>query len=84
MNNGSFRYDFNYKPFDTKWCEFLGEQFRIPEDPLTFIETKYGVEEWKTPQVNWSWSKSPKNAVRTGQFVYNNLIKINFDKWLKS
>jgi len=81
-NIGCYRYDFNYKLFETKWVNFLGYDFRIPENPLLFIETKYG-ENWKTPVKNWHWIKSPKNSTFTNKHILNSDVKKYFDLWLK-
>jgi hypothetical protein len=80
---GYTRYDYNYQYFDTKWTNFLGHQFKIPKEPLNFIETKYG-KEWKTPIKKWHWSTSPKNSINTGIFIEQKNSKLLFDKWLKS
>lgn len=57
--------DYAYKFFDTKEVDFLGHKFFVPEDPLLFIETKYGAD-WKVPKKAWRYDTSPKNAVNTG------------------
>jgi len=80
---GCIRYDYDYKPFGTKWTKFLGEDFKIPEDPLLFIETKYGFE-WRTPIKQWHWSTSPKNFIKTNEYITYTESKIKFEEWLKS
>jgi len=79
-SKGNSRFDFLYKPFETKEKEYLGYNFSVPFDEMEFIETKYG-SNWSTPQAAWCYATSPFNVKPTGIFCENSIVKEKFDNW---
>lgn len=77
------RIDYEYPAFSLKTAEFLGHQFWVPEDELTYITTKYG-DSWHTPDTKWDWAYSPKNHKKTGIVIDLALQREKVDLWLKS
>ena len=76
------RVDYIYEYFETKYSDFLGRDFPIPEDPYKFITTKYG-DKWETPVKKWNYITSPKNYNNTGLKIYKSLSSKKFQNWLK-
>ena len=77
-----YRVDFSYKDFDVKEIEFFGEKFFIPEDPLYFIETKYG-KTWKNPRSDWNSNENPLNRTPTDIVTTKSESRHAFTEWLK-
>jgi hypothetical protein len=73
---------YSYDPFNVKLINFLGYDFKVPEDELKFIETKYGLD-WKTPKVIWDNINGPVNAYPTGVYLDIKKCKKEFRTWLK-
>lgn len=59
-----YRVDFSYKDFDVKEIEYFGVKLFVPEDPLYFIETKYG-KDWREPKPIWDSNENPLNRTPT-------------------
>jgi glycosyltransferase involved in cell wall biosynthesis len=59
---------FYFEPFTLKKSAFLGHEFLVPEDTLTYIEAKYG-KKWRQPVKDWNFAESPANAHRTQVFM---------------
>jgi fukutin len=76
------RIDYIYEWFDVKETVFLGESFYIPDDPLKFIETKYG-KNWMIPNKKWSWAYSPLNHKKTNKTFNSIEAKKQFKIWFK-
>ena len=74
------RVDFSYKDFDVKEIDFFGQKFFIPEDPLYFIETKYG-KDWQTPKSEWNSSEEPLNCTFTNIATTKKESKKAFRMW---
>lgn len=60
-----------YTPFELGEGEFLGHSFPIPKDVEKYLIEQYG-KNFRTPNKNWYWDKSPLNLV-----VTDNLIPIS-------
>lgn len=59
LRGRTLRYD--YWDFGLKSLTlFGGHVFRVPDDPVRFLETKYG--DWKIPVKEWDWAFGPKNV----------------------
>lgn len=52
--------NYRYPRFGVKRARFLGLDVWIPEDPESYLLTKYGPN-WRKPDLRWSWAFSPKN-----------------------
>lgn len=82
IGNGMYnKINYLYDKFNLKEDVFLGEKFYVPENPLTFIETKYG-STWETPDKNWNWAFSPKNHQRTKDLINLNEANKKFKEWI--
>lgn len=77
---GKLRVDFSYKDFNVKEIEFFNHKFFIPEDPLYFIETKYG-KDWNTPIKEWNSSEQPKNCTFTNIATTKKQSMEAFNEW---
>lgn len=54
------KFDYVFLPFELTKIEFDGFQYSIPSNPEFVIEQQYGPD-WKIPNKNWSYYKSPFN-----------------------
>jgi hypothetical protein len=79
---GYTRLDFPYKKFGTKWISWKDNTFKVPQNELDFITTKYG-DNWETPEKNWHWGISPKNVIDTRYWIYTTESHKAFNDWLK-
>lgn len=77
-----YRVDFSYKEFDVKEIEFFGKKFFVPDDPLYFIETKYG-KDWKNPKPDWDSNQNPLNRTPTDIITTKSESRQAFAKWQK-
>lgn len=59
-----YRVDFSYKEFGVKEIEYFNHKFFIPEDPVYFVETKYG-KDWRDPKPVWDSNENPLNRTPT-------------------
>jgi len=55
---------YNYFKFGLKEIEFYGCKMYVPDDVGKFIEMQYGPN-WRIPDKNWGWWKSPFNLEKT-------------------
>ena len=53
-----------YDKFSIKEIEFLEYKFNVPDNPLKYIETKYG-KTWNVTVKKWDWAFEPANAKKT-------------------
>jgi len=53
---------YGYKNFALSTMEIRGKTFSIPENPIHYLEQKYG-KDWSTPVKDWNWATSPKNIL---------------------
>lgn len=52
--------NYSYPRFELFRANFLGLDVWIPQDPESYVLTKYGPN-WRIPDKRWSWAYSPKN-----------------------
>ncbi|WP_417265851.1 hypothetical protein [Brumimicrobium sp.] len=64
--NESLKYDYVFEPFELTEISFEGNQFVIPSTTEVVLNQQYG-DDWQTPNNNWSYTDSPKNAVKTNE-----------------
>src|SRR5690554_4847523 len=62
----SLKYDYVFEAFDLTEVEFKGHKFTIPKNTEDVLNQQYG-DNWKTPIENWSATRSPENAIETGE-----------------
>lgn len=60
-----------YESFGLKKATYFGFAFNIPDDPVKYLETKYGPT-WNVPQKEWDWAFGPSNAVATDIYLKPN------------
>lgn len=78
-----YRVDFSYNEFDVKEVEYLGAKLFIPQDPLYFIETKYG-KDWKDPKPIWDSNENPLNRTATNIATTKKESREAFYAWRNS
>jgi hypothetical protein len=76
-----YRVDFSYKDFDVKEVEYFDAKLFVPEDPLYFIETKYG-KDWKDPKPVWDSNENPLNRTPTNIATTKAQSREAFKRWL--
>ena len=59
------KYDYVFKPFNITTKKYLNHEFVVPENEEEVLIQQYG-DNWKIPDKNWLYYKSPKNLVETG------------------
>jgi hypothetical protein len=55
------RRDYIHKPFGVKEKQYMGHNFFVPEDELSYIKTAFG-STWQTPISSWCYTSSPPNS----------------------
>jgi glycosyltransferase involved in cell wall biosynthesis len=80
--NDALKYDFVYDKFQVSEITFLDQKFPAPDNPLKFLETKYG-SDWMKPKPNWSYYKDPKNAIKTNTRIKTKTSEEILEKILK-
>lgn len=78
-----YRVDFSYKDFDVKEVEYFGTKLFIPDDPLYFIETKYG-KDWSEPKPVWDSNENPLNRTPTNIATTKAESREAFHAWRNS
>lgn len=66
------KYDYIYDPFEISENTFLGYSFKTPKDIESFLIHHYG-HDFRTPNTEWLWWKSPKNVEETN-------IRVRYDE----
>ena len=59
------RLKYLYKRFELKECTFLGEKFRIPDNPVQHLLDDYG-EGWSVPDPKYCWFTQPNSVYPYG------------------
>lgn len=59
-----------YEPFELKVTVFNGLVVNVPADTKSYLVQKYGPD-WATPDNNWHWAFSPKNATHVDKGVWS-------------
>lgn len=68
------KHNYIYDRFETKYQNFLGHDFSVPDDIEYVIKQQYG-NEWMIPNKNWIYYLSPKNIQHTHIRVEKTHIK---------
>lgn len=62
------KFDYVFSPFSLTRIEFDNYHYSIPNNPEIVLEQQYGIN-WRKPDKNWLYYKSPKNIVDNGQKI---------------